>query len=162
MEIFTDFGIDAALDKGQQRQNATFAVVVGAQHQLHVFDRNHQHQRPENERDDAFDVGRRRHRVAGGVERDRERVEWTGADIAEHHAKRGQGQKADASGVVAGRVPCRLWRGARRCWVRGRGDRRPPVCVRWMARQDSRQRGKAFGREKWWPDVSGLFLLTVR
>ena len=47
--------------QGQQRQNAAFAVVVGAQDEDDVFERHYHHERPENERHDPENIGRRRH-----------------------------------------------------------------------------------------------------
>ena len=76
--------------------------------------RHHHDECPEDERDDGHDVGRCRHGVAGGVERDGEGVERAGADVAEHHAERGQCQEADATRMQ--RLRCRVrqrpWRGA--------------------------------------------------
>ena len=48
----------AALKDGEQRYDAAFALVVGAQDQHRVFQRNDQDQRPEDQRHDAgYDPG---------------------------------------------------------------------------------------------------------
>jgi len=55
---------------------------------------------PENKRDNAADVGGRGWRVTGGIQRDRERVKWAGADVAKHHAQSGEREETDAASVV--------------------------------------------------------------
>jgi hypothetical protein len=88
-------------DQRQQRQDAALAVVVGAQHEHDVFERDHQHQRPEDQRHDAEDVGCQRLLVAGGAQCDGQGVERAGADVAEHHAERGERQEPELA-LVAG------------------------------------------------------------
>ena len=80
-------------DKGEQRQDSAFAIIVGAQHEDHVFQRYHDHQCPKNERDDPENLGRGRSWMADAGQRDLESVERTCADVAEYDAKRGQRQK---------------------------------------------------------------------
>ena len=76
-----------------QREDAAFALVVGAQHERDVLDRHHEHQRPEDQRQHAEHVVvRRRHRVRS-EEALAHRVERAGADVAVDHAERGQGER---------------------------------------------------------------------
>ena len=42
-----------------QRQHAAFALVIGVQYHADVFEKDHQHERPEDQRKDAEDVLRR-------------------------------------------------------------------------------------------------------
>ncbi|MCY1365508.1 hypothetical protein D9M69_523550 [compost metagenome] len=71
-----------------QRQDAALAVVVGAQHEHHVLERHHEHQAPEDQREQAqHRVGRERHAVLG-VHRFLEGIQRRGADVAEDDAQR--------------------------------------------------------------------------
>ena len=85
----------AGRQQGQQGDDAAFAVVVGAQDEQRVFDRDDQDQRPQDERDDAqHRVGRDRAAVAGGAGRLLQRIERAGADVAiddAEGAQRGRG-----------------------------------------------------------------------
>ena len=73
-----------------QRHDAALAVVVGAHRQQDVGDRDDDHHRPEDQRDDAEHVVRAdRDRVrVGRVEHGLQGVDRAGADVAEHHAER--------------------------------------------------------------------------
>ena len=77
-----------------QRQRAAFALVVGAQHEDHVFDGDHDGQCPDNQRQQTEHLVLRR-RTAGGVQRFAERVEGTGADIAENDAQGAENKNGD-------------------------------------------------------------------
>ena len=46
---------DRAIGKGHQRKRPAFAVIVGAEQDQHVFDRDDQNQRPDDERQNAED-----------------------------------------------------------------------------------------------------------
>jgi hypothetical protein len=84
-------------DAGHQRHDAALALVVGAQDQRHVLERDHDDQRPEHQREDAQHVLRRdRHRVVGVAEDFLEGVQRAGADVAIDHAERGQGEDGGA------------------------------------------------------------------
>ena len=81
---------------GCQRQHghqAAFAVVVSAQHQGHIFQRNDDGQRPEEDRQDA-------HHVVGGkgdmsrAENFLDGVQHAGADVAIDHTNGAQGEGA--------------------------------------------------------------------
>ncbi len=75
-----------------QCQDAALAVVVCPQHEDHVFQRHHEHQPPEDQREQSeHRVGRERHAVLR-VQRFLEGVERRRADVAEHHAERGDHQ----------------------------------------------------------------------
>ena len=83
-------------DQRQQRQDAAFAIVVGAQNEDDVFERDHRHQRPEDQRHHPEDVGGGRRGMAGGAQGDGKGVERARADIAEHHAERGEREEPAA------------------------------------------------------------------
>jgi hypothetical protein len=81
------------LHQRQQRQDAALAVVVGAHDEGHVLGRHHQRQRPEQQRQHAEQVGRVQRRPVRAAEAFLERIQRTGADIAEHHAERPERQQ---------------------------------------------------------------------
>ena len=86
-----DAGTLAMLDAEQrhQREDAAFAVVVGAHDHRDVFDRRRDDERPHDEREHAErDVGRRR--PARPVERRLEGVERARADVAVDDAERAE------------------------------------------------------------------------
>jgi hypothetical protein len=93
--------------QGQQRQNAAFAIVVGTQNEDDVFERDHRHQRPEDQRHHPQDIGGNRRGMAGGIQGDGKGVERARADIAEHDAKRGEREEPAAPfmGKLAGARP---------------------------------------------------------
>ena len=77
----------ARADQREQRQNAAFAVVVGAHDEDRVFDRDDDDQRPEDQRHDAEHRFRRNLSVGtGGLRGDVERIERARADVAEDDA----------------------------------------------------------------------------
>ena len=82
-----------------QRHDAAFAAVVGAQHESHVFDGNHENQRPEDQRQNAEDVFRRGGDALAG-EAFAQGIQRAGADIAVYHAQGGQGQACHGLFVV--------------------------------------------------------------
>jgi hypothetical protein len=84
----------------QQREDSAFAAVVCAQNEHDVFERHHHQQRPEDQRDDAEDVGSRRRPLANGAERDGKGVERARADIAEHDTEGGQREKQGIVGAA--------------------------------------------------------------
>ena len=90
-------------DQRHQRHDPAFALVVRAHDEDHVLDRHHQHQRPEDERQDAQDVVfADRHRVMGPAKHLLQCVQRTGADIAIHHAQRAERQNRQTLGVPGG------------------------------------------------------------
>ena len=95
--------------QGDQRHHAALAAVVGAQNEYDVFERDDDHQRPENHRQTAKHVGfSQRNRVIAGKEF-LEGVQRTRADIPIHHAQRTQDEQLQARLVLMGR------QGVRRC-----------------------------------------------
>ena len=92
-----------------QRENAALAVVVHAHHEGHIFDAGDDDQRPDQQGQQA-QHGVRAGRAACQFDDGLERVERAGADIAEHHADRGQRKRGQVPGWLtgcgAGRVPC--------------------------------------------------------
>ena len=101
----------------QQRQDATLAVVVGLHHEHHVFDGDHDDQRPEHERQDPEQVEPVEGLPAGGgdVEALFERVEGARADVTEDDAQRAECELPDAGWSAVGRV------GGVACGVAGLG-----------------------------------------
>ena len=73
--------------QGQHRDQAAFAVVVGAQDQQHVLQRDDDRHRPEDQRQHAEDVVVRGRHVAA-VEHFLQRVQRAGADVAVDDAQR--------------------------------------------------------------------------
>ena len=124
----------AGRQQRQQRHDAAFAAVVGAQDQQRVFERNDQDQRPQDQRHHAEDrLRRERPAMGGGLGRFLQRIERAGADVAIDDAERAdrgrQGKGVDwteaAAGVaVTGGPPShrarRLSGRSRRCSVRRR------------------------------------------
>ncbi len=111
-----------------QCHDAALAVVVGAQGQQDVGDRDDDRHRPEHEGDHAVHVvggDRDRMRIAR-IEHRLDRVDRAGADVAEHHAERGDhhGRPHRVARVRSGghRGSCRI--GPGRVLVIGHGD--PP------------------------------------
>jgi hypothetical protein len=84
----------------KQCHNAALAVVVGAQDQNGVFERDDQEKRPEDHRHDAH------HRIRGGrptcLDGLLQRIERAGADIAVDDTERG---KHRGGGMFSGVLP---------------------------------------------------------
>ena len=79
-----------------QCEHAAFAVVVELEHDPHVFDRDDEHHRPEQRgqcRQHVRFGGRQAMRTDEGF---LECIQGTGADVAVHHAERGQRQCSGA------------------------------------------------------------------
>ena len=71
--------------QSQHGHQSAFTVVVGAQHQHHVFDRDDDRQGPEEDREDAVNIGfRKRHMT--GAEDLFQCVQHAGADVAVYNA----------------------------------------------------------------------------
>jgi len=109
-----------ALGQNHQSQDAAFAAVVGAHDEQDVFDRDDQHQRPEDQRQQAknlpFGGGVAVQQVEAGLEG----VERAGADVTVHHPQHPQ-QYAELGG-----------RPARRQGVSNTvHGHAPPVLLRW-------------------------------
>jgi hypothetical protein len=76
------------LRHSHQRQCSAFALVIEPQQQKDVLYRDDQNERPEDEGDDADDIGPPRRRLTRHVfEREPERVERARTDVAEHYAQ---------------------------------------------------------------------------
>jgi hypothetical protein len=81
------------LSQRHQRQRAALAVIVGPQQQQHVFRRDHNEQRPQDQRENAEHDGprdrlslrRRADSLAKGIKRRR-------SDVAKDHADTSQRQ----------------------------------------------------------------------
>ena len=84
--------LGATDDEGDQRHDAALAVVVRAHDEHDVLERDHDHDRPEDERDDAVDRVRVHGHRPGDVaaEHRLDRVQGACADVAEHNAERAE------------------------------------------------------------------------
>ncbi len=91
-----------ALHQRQQRQGAALALVVGAQQDQDVFHRHHQHQRPDDQRQDAQHILALDAAMAGagGMHRLAEGIKRRGADIAIDHANGGQRQRKQPGALM--------------------------------------------------------------
>jgi hypothetical protein len=78
--------------EGQRGKHATFAAIVSAQDEHKVFDDNDEHQRPENQRQNALDVGDGRRQAVVGVKCLPDSVERAGPDVAIDDAEGGKRQ----------------------------------------------------------------------
>ena len=87
--------LDRPQRQGHQRHDAAFALVVGTHDEGHILDRDHDHQRPENQREDTQDIVRgNRYRMIRAGEHFLHRIERAGTDVAIDHPKRRQRQRA--------------------------------------------------------------------
>jgi hypothetical protein len=77
--------------------DAAFAAVVGAQHQRDVFEGNDHRQAPEDQGNDAKQVGRVQREAVFRVENGFQRVQRAGTDITVHNAHGSQGQCRQAA-----------------------------------------------------------------
>ena len=91
---------DRALRQRHQRQRSALAMVVGAQQDQHVFQRHHDDQRPQDQRQNA-ENGQRidgAGRPAGGDDGFAERVKRAGADVAIDDTDAAEHQRLEARG----------------------------------------------------------------
>ncbi len=108
------------LDQRHQRQDAAFARVVRAQQQQHVLQRNEDQQAPEDERQDAEDLGRLARATTCGMQGYLERIQRAGADVAVDDAERADDLRRQTR-VVTQSVACRRLIRAVRGAVNGDG-----------------------------------------
>ena len=102
-----------ALGQRHQRHDAALAIVVGAHDDGHVFQRDHDGQRPEHQRQDA------QHGVMVGLqavvpgEHLLQRVQRAGTDVAEDHADGAddQSRQSDLAVAAGGFAVGRMWGG---------------------------------------------------
>ena len=114
-----------ALDADRQRhqsEDAALALVVGAQHEDQVLDRDDEDQRPGDERQDAEDIGRGRGDAVRPVEALSQRIERARADIAVDDAERREHRRGER-GAAFGTAGLGAWRRERAWWRRGHGGR---------------------------------------
>jgi hypothetical protein len=87
------FSSERAMRESHQGKRSAFAVIIGAEQDDHVFHRDDEEQRPDDEREDAEDrlpsgrcivASRRQYRLAKGIKRARADVAIDDADRAEH------------------------------------------------------------------------------
>ena len=79
--------------KRQQRHDAALAAIAGPEDQRHILERNDDHQRPEDRRHAADDVGRRQRNAVVRIEGFLRGIKGARADIAVHDAKRKEGKR---------------------------------------------------------------------
>ncbi len=116
-----------------QRHDAAFALVIGAHDEDDVFDRDDDHQRPEDEREDAEHVvGVDRHRVVRAAEDFLDRVERARADVTVDDTQRRERERRKARTPRCGDV--------RGCFVGGREAMISPFA---RAGSDSRRRSRS-------------------
>src|SRR6266550_1725504 len=92
---------ERALRQRHQGERPTLPVVVGAQQDQHIFERDDDDQRPKDQREDA-EHGRGRHFTARGRGNDRfaEGIEWAGTDVAVDDADAADCKRPKAGGVT--------------------------------------------------------------
>ena len=89
------------LRERHQRERAAFAVIVGPQHEDDVLDGHDDRQRPEDQRDEADDLGARQYPVFhDGAQRLAKRIDRAGSDIPVDDADRSDGQRKEGTLVV--------------------------------------------------------------
>ena len=113
---------DRAEGERDQRERAALAVIVGAQQDQHVFDRDDDDQRPQDHREHAeHDLARDRAGCARRDDRFAERIERARADVAVDDADAAEGQRPetrrehDAASAELGRQ--QRYRGQLRSWA---------------------------------------------
>ena len=77
-----------ALSQRHEGQDAAFALVVGLHQEHHIFRGDDDQQRPDDERDDADDIGWPERSAFELTQRRLQRIEGARADVAEHDADR--------------------------------------------------------------------------
>ncbi len=82
-----------AMRESRERQGAAFAIVVGAHDEADIFERHHDDERPEDERERAHDRHRSGECAAGCFNRLAQGVNGARADIAEHDAECAERQR---------------------------------------------------------------------
>ncbi len=98
---------DRALRQRHQRQRAALAIVVGAQQDHDVFQRHHDDQRPQDQREHA-EHGLRVDAACRAAGRDHgfaQRVERAGADVAIDDADAAERQRPEAGGGMGFAMP---------------------------------------------------------
>jgi hypothetical protein len=82
--------VDTKLFRNQreEREDATFTVMLGPHHEDDVFDGHHHDERPDHQGKDAEDVGTGSVEASGRVQALLERIERAGTDVAEDDAQR--------------------------------------------------------------------------
>ncbi len=111
-------GADCALGQRHQGQRAALAVVVGTEQDHDVFERHHDDERPQDQREHAEHRRRRRYSLRARSRHHRlaERVERAGADIAVDDADAAECQRTETGGGVGVAMPIgrRRFRGGNR------------------------------------------------
>ena len=97
-------GAGGALGQGHQGHRPALAAVVGAHEHGDVFDRHDQGQGPQDQADHAQHRHLRRALRPGMGQGLAQGVERAGADVAEHHPQRAEGQGGEAAPAAALRL----------------------------------------------------------
>ena len=90
---------DLAVHQRHEREDPAFALVVGAQHVEMVLERDHDDERPEDERQRSQHVGAARLDAVRTEEALADGVERTRSDVAVDDSERRQRQRRDASRI---------------------------------------------------------------
>ena len=85
--------LQAAAERGQEREGAAFSLVVGTQHKDDVFQADHDDQRPEDHRHDAENIGGVWLQAVFAGEAFLDGVEGTGADITVNYPQGCESQR---------------------------------------------------------------------
>ena len=110
-----------------KRQRTALAVVVGAQDEQHVLDRDDHDQRPEDERHDAEDhLAREGASSRSGGEGLLQGIERARADVAVHDPERAERQRPERRGVRRQRLRLRRCFGGQGLGLGGDGHHGPP------------------------------------
>ena len=128
---------DRARGERHQRERAAFAVVVGAQENEHVFERDDDDQRPQDERQDTEHRGAREVAIAAGGSghhRFAHRIERARADVAVDDTDAAEGEAPQAGTSFGAAVRRHVARQGSRCTIgHGIRGRMPPapgcVCI---------------------------------
>ena len=100
-------GAEVFRNEGEKGKDAAFAFVISLHDEGEIFDADDQDEGPEDEGEDAVEVGLGGMGSAGGVETLFEGVEGAGANVAEDYAEGSEGERgeADFRGGMSGHPP---------------------------------------------------------
>ena len=142
------------VDQTHEGQDSSLPPVVHPQHVDVIFESDHDHERPEDQRQDAENVGVRRRDPVGAVKTLLQGIERTRPDVAVDDAQRSERHKGE---VTAARR-CGVWMGrvalGRRCLHEGRTLTYSSAATRSLPRSRAMSAGASRSRR--------LFLVAPR
>jgi hypothetical protein len=97
---------DLVTQQREQRQHPALAAVVGPQNEDEILDDDNQRQRPENQREHAQHVGRSDRDAVSRIKGLTQRIQRTGADVAEDYTECAESEESQA---LRGSVGRRRW-----------------------------------------------------